>query len=163
MKKGLKNLILKLYNDKRVIKRLAKMFPNAKRGFIFLRVDKKEIAKRAAYETLRMFFNKEKVAPIEVASYEFNSDGSVTITLTCDAKLVNENSGFEVYVDGKYSYDCNVSISGNKLTVTADGEITKVRYGYTCKVTEELKTDVSKSVTVFDNSGFPLDLFLIEK
>ena len=46
-----------LYNDKKVIKRLAKMFPNAKRGFIFLRVDKKEIAKT-------VFSNPQKLASL---------------------------------------------------------------------------------------------------
>lgn len=125
--------------------------------------DKYEIGRRAAYETLRVFFKKDKPAPIEVVDYTFNTDGSVTIDLSRDAKLVNGTNGFEVYVDGKYTYTCNVNIQGNQLTVTADGEITKLRYGYTCKMTEEVKNDVSKMVTVYDDNGFPLDLFLIAK
>ena len=47
--------------------------------------------------------------------------------------------------------------------MTASGEITKVRYGYTCDMTKEIMEDVSKMVTVYDNNGFPLDLFIIEK
>lgn len=125
--------------------------------------DKYEIGRRAAYETLRVFFKKDKPAPIEVVDYTFNMDGSVTIDLSRDAKLVNGTNGFEVYVDGKYTYACNVNVQGNQLTVTADGEITKLRYGYTCKMTEEVKNDVSKMVTVYDDNGFPLDLFLIAK
>ena len=125
--------------------------------------DKREIARRAAYETLRVFFNKDKVEPIKVVDYTFNADGSVTITLSCDFRLVNGNNGFEVYVGNKYTYDCNVSIEGNKITVSANGEITKVRYGYTCQMTPEIQNDVSKMVTIYDNAGFPLDLFLISK
>ena len=125
--------------------------------------DKREIASRAAYETLRVFFKKDKAAPIDVEGYTFNADGSVTIDLTSNANLVNGKNGFEVYVNGKYSYNCNVTINGDKITVTADGEITKVRYGYTCDMTEEIMSDVSKMVTVYDSNGFPLDLFLIEK
>mgnify|MGYP003324819673 CR=1 FL=1 len=76
---------------------------------------------------------------------------------------MNGTNGFEVYVNNKYTYNCNVTINGNKLTITADGEITKVRYGYQCNMTEEIMNDVSKMVTVYDTDGFPLDLFLIEK
>ena len=126
-------------------------------------VDKRELANRTAYETLRVFFAKNKTAPVDVLSYEFNADGSVTITLSKDANLVNSTNGFEVYVNGQYSYDCEVSITGNVITVKANGEITKVRYGYTCKMTSEIQNDVSKMVTVYDNDGFPLDLFLISK
>ena len=125
--------------------------------------DKHEIGRRAAYETLRVFFKKDKPAPITVANYTFNADGSVTITLSDNAKLVNSSNGFEVYVNDKYTYDCNVTINGNTLTVTASGEITKVRYGYTCQMNEEIMEDVSKMVTVYDNNNFPLDLFRIEK
>ena len=125
--------------------------------------DKREIARRAAYETLRTFFNIEKEAPVVVSDYTFNEDGSVTINLSRDANLLNGTNGFEVYVNGSYTYDCNVSIEGNKLTVTANGTITKVRYGYTCKMTSEIMKDVSKMVTVYDENGFPLDLFLISK
>ena len=56
-----------------------------------------------------------------------------------------------------------VNVEGNTLTVTASGEITKVRYGYTCDMTKEIMEDVSKMVTVYDNNGFPLDLFIIEE
>ena len=125
--------------------------------------DKREIASRAAYETLRVFYGLELDAPIDVVSYTFNEDGSVSIKLSSAATLVNETNGFEVYVNGAYTYDCNVTIDGDTLTVTASGEITKVRYGYTCQMTSEIKNDVSKMVTVYDSNGFPLDLFLIEK
>ena len=123
--------------------------------------DKREIARRAAYETLRVFFKLNKPAPVTVTDYSFNEDGSVTITLSCDAKLVNGTNSFEVYIDGVYTYDCNVTIDKNVLTVTATGEITKVRYGYDCPHTDAVKEDVSKFVTVYDNNGFPLDLFEI--
>ena len=125
--------------------------------------DKREIARRAASETLRVFFKKDKPEPIKISDYTFNSDGSVTITLSKNAKLLNGNNGFEVYVDGKYTYDCNVSIDGNKLTITATGEITKIRYGYTCNMTSEIMADVSKMVTVYDDNGLPLDLFSFVK
>ena len=125
--------------------------------------DKHEIGRRAAYETLRVFFKKDKPAPITVTNHTFNADGSVTITLSDDATLVNGHNGFEVCVNGSYSYNCNVTIEGNTLTVTASGEITKVRYGYTCDMTKEIMEDVSKMVTVYDENGFPLDLFEISK
>ena len=125
--------------------------------------DKREIGRRAAYETLRVFFKKDKPEPVKVVSRSFNDDGSVTITLSCEADLVNGKNGFEVYVNGKYTYDCSVSIDGKVLTVTADGEIKKIRYGYTCEMTAEIQQDVSKMVTVYDKNGFPLDLFLYSK
>ena len=125
--------------------------------------DKREIAYRCAYETLRVFFKKDKAAPITVTGHKFNDDGSVTINLSDEANLVNGANGFMVYVNGKYTYDCEVSINGSVLTVKAAGEITKVKYGYTCKVTDEIAADVSKTVTVYDLNGFPLDLFLISK
>ena len=125
--------------------------------------DKREIGKRAADETLRVFFNKNKPEPIKVSEYTFNDDGTVTIILSSDAKLINGTNGFEVYVNNKYTYDCSVRIDGDTVTVTADGEITKVRYGYTSKMTSEIQNDVSKMVTVYDNNGLPLDLFLISK
>ena len=126
-------------------------------------VDKYTVGQRAAYETLRVFFKVDKPAPVTVASHTFNVDGSVSIELSCAASLVNGTNGFEVCVNGEYTYDCNVSINGNTLTVTASGEITAVRYGYTCEMTDEIKNDVSKMVTVYDENGFPLDLFLISK
>ena len=125
--------------------------------------DKHEIGNRAAEETLRVFFKKNIAEPVNVKEYSFNSDGSVTINLSCDAKLVNGKNGFEVNVNGKYTYDCTVTIDGNKITVKANGEITSVRYGYTCEMSDEIKADVSKMVTVYDNNGNPLDLFLISK
>ena len=126
-------------------------------------VDKYTVGQRAAYETLRVFFKVDKPAPITVTSHTFNADGSVSIELSCAASLVNGTNGFEVCVNGEYTYDCNVSINGNTLTVTTSGEITAVRYGYTCEMTDEIKNDVSKMVTVYDENGFPLDLFLISK
>ena len=105
----------------------------------------------------------DKAAPIEVSGYTFNADGSVTVKLSTTAKLINGTNGFEVYVNNKYTYNCTVTINGNKLTITADGTITKVRYGYQCNMDEVTMNDVSKMVTVYDPNGFPLDLFLIEK
>lgn len=126
-------------------------------------VNKREIGRRAAYETLRVFFKYDKPEPVKVVDYSFNFDGSVTIKLSSEAELVNGVNGFEVYVDGAYTYDCVVTINGDELTVRAGGEISKVRYGYTCLMNEQIKNDVSKMVTVYDKNGFPLDLFLIEK
>ena len=126
-------------------------------------LDKHEIGRRAAYETLRVFFKKDKAEPIKVKSYTFNADGTVTIELSCKASLVNGSNGFEVYVNGKYTYDCEVSINENILTIKANGDITKVRYGYTCQMTEQIQKDVSQMVTVYDENGFPLDLFIINK
>lgn len=123
--------------------------------------DKREIGRRTAYETLRNFFNKQKEAPVTIDRYTFNEDGSVSIELSCEADIVNGSNGFEVYVNGKYTYTCDAQISGKTLTLTANGTITKVRYGYTCKMTEAVKNDVSKMVTVYDKNGFPLDLFMI--
>ena len=125
--------------------------------------DKRTVASRAAYETLRVFFKKDKAAPIEVSGYTFNADGSVTVELSTTANLINGTNGFEVYVNNKYTYNCTVTVNGNKLTITADGAITKVRYGYQCNMDEVTMNDVSKMVTVYDPNGFPLDLFLIEK
>ena len=125
--------------------------------------DKREIGRRAAYETLRVFFKYDKPEPVKVVDYSFNFDGSVTIKLSSEAELVNGVNGFEVYVDGAYTYDCVVTINGDELTIRAGGEISKVRYGYTCLMNEQIKNDVSKMVTVYDKNGFPLDLFLIEK
>ena len=51
----------------------------------------------------------------------------------------------------------------NIITITANKPITKVRYGYTCIMTEEIKKDVSKMVSVYDENNFPLDLFIISK
>ena len=125
--------------------------------------DKREIGYRAAYETLRVFFKKDKPAPIAVKDYSFNLN-TVVINLTGDATLVNGSNGFEVCVSGKWSYNCTVTIEGSKITITAPvGIITKVRYGYQCNMTDEIKADVSKMVTVYDTNGFPLDLFLIEQ
>ena len=124
---------------------------------------KKEIAQRAADETLRVFFNIDKPDPITVTEYAFNEDGSVTITLSANASLVNGTNGFEVCVNGSYSYNCNVVIEGNTLTVTADGQITAVRYGYTSQMTSEIQKDVSKMVTVYDEHNMPLDLFWYTK
>ena len=125
--------------------------------------DKVAVAERAAYETLRVFFKYDKPEPIKVTDYTFNEDGTVTITLSDNAILKNGNNGFEVCINGKFTYNCKVSIDGNKLTIIADGDITQVRYGYTCNMTEEIMSDVSKMVTVYDSNGFPLDLFLISK
>ena len=123
--------------------------------------DKRGVAGRAAYETLRCFFNKDKAEPIKVVNYTFDSDGGVTIYLSCDANLVNGKNGFEVEVNGKYTYDCTVILAESTLKITAAGTITSVRYGYTCEMNSEIEKDVSKMVTIYDNNGFPLDLFLI--
>ena len=123
--------------------------------------DKRELGNRAACETLRVFFKKDYEAPIEVSSYSFNNDGTVTITLSSEAVLRNGTNGFEVYVNGGYSRKCTVSIEGNVITISAKGVITKVRYGYTCEMTDEIKNDVSKMVTIYDKNGLPLDLFII--
>lgn len=125
--------------------------------------DKHEIGKRAADETLRVFFKMDKPAPISIKDYKFNTDGSVTINLTKEATLVNGKNGFEICVNGKWTYNCQVSIEGSTITVKGVGIISKVRYGYQCNMNDEIKNDVSKMVTVYDSNGMPLDLFLIEK
>ena len=125
--------------------------------------DKRTIASRAAYETLRVFFKFDKPAPVTITDYKFNNDGSVKITLSQNVTLRNGTNSFEVFVDGTYTNNCNVTVSGNELTITASGTITKVRYGYDCVMTDEIKQDVSKMVTVYDTNGFPLDLFIISK
>jgi hypothetical protein len=123
--------------------------------------DKRVIASRAAYETLRVFFKYDKAEPVRVIGDKFNSDGSVTITLSQEVTLRNGTNSFEVFVNGEYTRECEVSVDGNVLTVTAAGIIEKVRYGYDCEMTDEIKEDVSKMVTVYDVNGFPLDLFVI--
>ena len=124
-------------------------------------VNKREISRRAAYEVLRVFFKMEKPAPVTVSGYTFNQDGTVSIELSTNASLVNDSNGFEVYVNGKYTYNCDATIEGNVITLSAAGAITKVRYGYTAVMSEDVQNDVSKTVTVYDENGFPLDLFII--
>lgn len=125
--------------------------------------DKREIAKRAAYEVLRVFFDVDKPAPVELKNYKFNQDGSVTIELSKEVGLLNGTNGFEVFVNGNYTYDCDITVNGNKLTIVANGEITKVRYGYRCEMTPDIVEDVSQMVTVYDENCMPLDLFIISK
>ena len=125
-------------------------------------VEKRDIGTRAIDETLRVFFNKDFAAPVTVESYKFNEDGTVTIVLSKNVELRNGTNGFEVYDGKNYTYDCNVTVNGNVLTVSADFVIKRVRYGYTCEMTNEIKNDVSKMVTVYDLNGMPLDLFHIK-
>lgn len=125
-------------------------------------VEKRDIGTRAIDETLRVFYNKDFVAPVTIDSYTFNTDGTVTIVLSKNVELRNGTNGFEVYDGKNYTYDCNVTVNGNVLTVSADFVIKRVRYGYTCEMTNEIKNDVSKMVTVYDLNGMPLDLFHIK-
>ena len=126
--------------------------------------DKRTIANRAAYETLRVFFKYDKPAPVTIVEYTFNNNGSVTITLSQNVTLRNGTNSFEVFVNGAYTRNCNVTVNGNKLSITSSlGAISKVKYGHDCEMTNAIKEDVSKMVTVYDVNGFPLDLFEISK
>lgn len=126
--------------------------------------DKKVIAKRGTDETLKNFYGiTNKPCAPEIESYTFNEDGTVTIVLTEEVDLVNGNASFEVFTNIGYVENCNVFVNGNVLTISSDVEFTKVRYGYRVTVTDEMKQDVSKIVSVYDKEGLPLDLFIIEK
>lgn len=80
-----------------------------------------------------------------------------------EVDLVNGNNGFEVHDGGKYYYDCEVSVSGSTVTVSAKFPIAKLRYGYTCKMNTSIMNDVSKMVTIYDKNDIPLDLFSISR
>ena len=124
-------------------------------------LDKRVIGTRAIDETLRLFYGKDYAEPIKLTSYSFNEDGSVTLTFNRDASLLNGSNGFEVSNGNKYSYDCNVVCEGNTITVSTNYQIASVRYGYTCRMNNDNKNDVSKMVTVYDSDNNPLDLFVI--
>ena len=126
-------------------------------------LDKRVIGTRAIDETLRLFYGKDIEEPIKVVSYKFNDDGSVTLKFNRTPYLVNGSNGFEVSDGNKYQYDCTTICENNKITIYAAFPIQALRYGYTCKMTTEIKNDVSKMVTVYDSDNNPLDLFVIEK
>jgi hypothetical protein len=75
--------------------------------------------------------------------------------------LLNGTNGFEVSDGNKFTYDCIVECNLNVITVKAKFPIKSLRYGYTCNMNDEIKKDVSKMVTVFDEYNNPLDLFTI--
>ena len=126
-------------------------------------LDKRELGTRAIDETLRLFYGKNIEEPIKLISHNFNNDGTVTLEFNKTPILVNGTNGFEVSDGNKYTYDCNVVCENNVIIVSADFAIKSIRYGYTCKMNNDIKNDVSKMVTIYDNNGNPLDLFIINK
>jgi sialate O-acetylesterase len=124
-------------------------------------LDKRVIGSRAIDETLRLFYGKDIAEPVYLKSYKFNDDGTVTLELSKNVKLLNGTNGFEVSDGNKYTYDCKVEVNNNIVTVSANFAIKQLRYGYTCKMTTDIKNDVSKMVTIYDNNNMPLDLFYI--
>ena len=125
--------------------------------------DKREISKRVTDETLKEFYGFDKKSCAEIESYKFNDDGTVTIILTKEVNLVNGSNGFEVYTSRGFITNCNVTVNGNVITISSEEKFSKVRYGYQCDLTDEIINDVSKMVTIYDNDGLPLDLFMIGK
>ena len=126
-------------------------------------LDKRVVATRAVDETLRVFYGKDIDEPVYLKNYTFNTDGSVTLEMSEEVNLVNGTNGFEVYDGSKYSYECEVTCDKNIVTVKASFPIERIRYGFTCEMTNDIKNDVSKMVTVYDLNGVPLDLFQIKK
>lgn len=125
--------------------------------------EKSTLAIRAANETLRLFYNENIKAPIYIESYAFNEDNSVTIVLSEDVILKNNANGFEIFDGKSFRTDMQVSSHKNIITIKTTYPIRSIRYGYVCKMTDEIIQDVSKMVSVYDNSGMPLDLFQITK
>ena len=126
-------------------------------------LDKRVVATRAIDETLRLYYGFDYEAPVYIKSYTFNEDNTVEIKLSRDVMLVNGNNGFEVFDGTKYRYDCEVLVNGNVITISSSYPMLGVRYGYTCKMDNSIKNDVSKMVTIYDSSNNPLDLFNIIK
>ena len=75
--------------------------------------------------------------------------------------LKNGSNGFEVFTASGYSFDCSVTVDKNIITVTSQHAFSGVRYGYVFEITDEIKADVSKTVTIFDEQGLPCDLFVV--
>ena len=124
--------------------------------------DKHDIGNRAAYETLRLFFGKTVTSAPVVNSFERIDSKTVKLILSENVILKNGKNGFEVKNSLGWSYDVSVSVTGNEITISSDKDFTSVRYGYTVQITNEIREDVSKFVTVFDTEGYPMDLFNIE-
>lgn len=124
--------------------------------------DKHDIGKRAASETLRKFFGKAVNAAPVLESVERVDGRTVKLILNENVELRNGNNGFEVKTSLGWEYIVSVSAERNILTVTSQKEFTAIRYGYRVKLTDEIKADVSKFVTVFDEEGYPMDLFIAE-
>lgn len=76
--------------------------------------------------------------------------------------LKNGGNGFEVKTSLGWEYNVSVSAEGNVLTVTSEKDFTQIRYGYRAHITQEIREDVGKFVTVFDTEGYPMDLFLAD-
>lgn len=124
--------------------------------------DKRAIGIRAGNETLRSFFGVAKNAAPVVTGWKRISETEAEIALSENVVLKNGSNGFEVFTDEGYTYDCTVTVRENAVTVSSAVPFTKIRYGHNFRVTEEAVADVSKSVTVFDAEGLPLDLFTLD-
>lgn len=123
--------------------------------------DKHAIGTRLASETLRNFYGKDENAAPEVLSYEIVSDKEVKLVMSENVVLKNGSNGFEVFTASGYSFDCSVTVDKNIITVTSQHAFSGVRYGYVFEITDEIKADVSKTVTIFDKQGLPCDLFVV--
>ncbi len=124
--------------------------------------DKHDIGNRAASETLRLFFGKDlNTAPV-IQSVERVDGKTVKIILNENVVLKNGTNGFEIKTSLGWEYNLNVTVEGNVLTIRAEKDFSHIRYGYRIQVTNEIREDVSKFVTIFDEEGYPMDIFLIE-
>jgi len=126
--------------------------------------DKRVIAKRASDITLKEFYGYDKPVCPEYVSHEVIDNNTIKITFTRDIEQLNGNNGFEVLTKNGYSYNCSITVSSNVVTVTSSEEIIGVRYGYRANMTDDMKKDVSKMVTLYASSKdhLPVNLFKIE-
>ena len=99
--------------------------------------------------------------PAQLVSKKRIDDRTVRLTFDKPVEAKNSSNGFEVLIDGMYSFNCQVTASGNTVTVTSDVAFTKIRYGYICRMTDEIKKDVSKMVTLYAGE-LPVDLFIVD-
>lgn len=124
--------------------------------------DKHAIGTRAATETLRLFFGKAENSAPKLVSAERVDEKTAKLILDKPVILRNGGNGFEIKTSVGWEYDLAVSAEGNVIVISSDKEFTEIRYGYRTKITTEVREDVSKFVTVFDEAGYPMDLFTVK-
>ncbi len=123
--------------------------------------DKRVPARRGADVVLGKWFGRAVEWPAQLVSKKRIDDRTVRLTFDKPVEAKNSSNGFEVLIDGMYSFNCQVTASGNTVTVTSDVAFTKIRYGYICRMTDEIKKDVSKMVTLYAGE-LPVDLFIVD-